>query len=62
MIPANTHKYFHSGSGIGQWMRFDFTISKIKLNAFEITTTTNRDPLNWRFEGSNNGVSFEIIY
>ena len=53
---------FHSTIGVGQWVRFDFINSPIKIIGFEITSSTNRDPLNWKLEGTNDGVVFKDLY
>ena len=63
LLKSSDSYYYHSDSGVGQWVRFDFTVSAIKINGFEVTVSKeNRDPLNWRLEGSNNGVVFSEIY
>ena len=53
---------YHSKLGSDRWVRFDFSISPLYLSGFILTSATNRDPLNWVFEGSNDTIDYEIVY
>ena len=54
--------HYHSQNIENQSIRIDFTASKPYLEKILIKTTRNRDPYNWKVEGSQNGSEFIELY
>lgn len=62
LIDGNIDTYFHSKSGVGQWVFFNFCARHLKIKGFFVTPTYNRGPLHWKLEGTNNGTNFEPVF
>ena len=62
LIDGNKDKFYHSKNGIGQWVYFNFYAKPLKIKGFYISPNTNRDPLHWKIEGTNNGIDFKTVY
>ena len=58
----NDSSIYHSVSGTDKWVSFDFAISPLYLSGFILTSSQNRDPLNWVLEGSNDTITYKTVY